>query len=160
MSEKIYTLLLRLYPSNFREAYGEEALQLFRDRARDETGFFLTFRLWLDLFTDLVFSLPREYGKVRRALFGISARQRLEGMPCFYVLDGESPRLGALLYGGILSLVIFGSIPVVIAHGGNYGAPRGWTGPPKHSVTARRAKPHEAAGAMMPAGGGGENLDA
>jgi hypothetical protein len=38
MSEKIYALLVRLYPSHFREAYGEAALQLFRDRARDEKG--------------------------------------------------------------------------------------------------------------------------
>ena len=36
MSEKIYAWLLRLYPSRFREAYGDEAVQLFRDRARDE----------------------------------------------------------------------------------------------------------------------------
>jgi hypothetical protein len=28
MSEKIYAWLLRLYPSRFREAYGEDALQL------------------------------------------------------------------------------------------------------------------------------------
>jgi hypothetical protein len=27
MSEKIYAWLLRLYPSHFREAYGNEALQ-------------------------------------------------------------------------------------------------------------------------------------
>ena len=38
MSEKIYAWLLRLYPSHFRKTYGEEALQLFRDRARDENG--------------------------------------------------------------------------------------------------------------------------
>jgi hypothetical protein len=36
MSEKIYACLLRLFPWHFREAYGDEALQLVRDRARDE----------------------------------------------------------------------------------------------------------------------------
>jgi hypothetical protein len=40
MSENIYAWLLRLYPARFREAYGSEALQLFRDRARDKKGFF------------------------------------------------------------------------------------------------------------------------
>jgi len=50
MSEKLYAWLLRLYPSRFREDYGEEALRLFRDRARDERGFFPRLRLWLDLF--------------------------------------------------------------------------------------------------------------
>ena len=39
MSEKIYTRLLRLYPSSFRRRYEGEALQLIRDRFRDETGF-------------------------------------------------------------------------------------------------------------------------
>ena len=34
MSEKIYTWLLRLFPSRFRNTYGEDALQLFRDRVR------------------------------------------------------------------------------------------------------------------------------
>ena len=34
MSEKIYSLLLRLYPARFRQQYGAEALQLFRDRLR------------------------------------------------------------------------------------------------------------------------------
>ena len=61
MSEKIYALLVRLYPSHFREAYGEAALQLFRDRARDEKGFFSRVRLWFDLLTDLAISVPREY---------------------------------------------------------------------------------------------------
>src|SRR5216683_8148449 len=40
MSEKIYACLLRLYPANFRQAHGDDALQLFRVRLRDETGFF------------------------------------------------------------------------------------------------------------------------
>ncbi len=53
MSEKIYAWLLHLYPSQFREAYGSEALQLFRDRVRDEKGFFPCLRLWLDLLVDL-----------------------------------------------------------------------------------------------------------
>jgi hypothetical protein len=47
MSEKIYTWLLRLYPCHFREAYGDAALQLFRDRWRDERGVFASLRLWL-----------------------------------------------------------------------------------------------------------------
>ena len=40
MSEKIYTCLLRLYPPAFRNKYREEALQLYRDRLRDEIGMF------------------------------------------------------------------------------------------------------------------------
>ena len=61
MSEKIYACLLRLYPANFRQAHGDEALQLFRDRLRDETGFFGRTRLWFDIFVDLAISLPHLY---------------------------------------------------------------------------------------------------
>src|SRR3979490_2054479 len=61
MSEVIFRLLLHLYPSRFRQEYGDEALQLFRDRTHDETGVWPSVRLWLDLLTDLVISLPRTY---------------------------------------------------------------------------------------------------
>ena len=49
MSEKIYTRLLRLYPSSFRRRYEGEALQLIRDRFRDETGFLKRARLWWEI---------------------------------------------------------------------------------------------------------------
>ncbi len=49
MSEKIYALLLLLYPSRFREEYSEEALQLFRDCAHDEKGLVPKLRLWLKM---------------------------------------------------------------------------------------------------------------
>jgi hypothetical protein len=66
-NEKMYVLPLRLYPSRFRKMYGDEAMQLFRDRARDQQGFIPKLRLWFDVLTDLFVSLPREYTK-RRSL--------------------------------------------------------------------------------------------
>jgi hypothetical protein len=99
MSEKIYAWLLRLYPCRFREEYGEAALELFRDRARDERGFFARLRLWLDLVRDLAVSIPREYRRAQPALAAAPAK------PCFYFAASESPRAGALLIGGLLSLV-------------------------------------------------------
>jgi hypothetical protein len=83
MSENIYACLLRLFPSHFREDYGDEALQLFRDRVRDEKGFFLRVRLWLDLLADLAISVPRQYRYVRPALSGAAVQQRLEGACLF-----------------------------------------------------------------------------
>ena len=103
MSEKIYSWFLQLYPSRFRETYGEEALQLFRDRARDEKGLLPRLRLWLDLLADLIISVPREYYHFQPEFFGVSA-QRLEGVPAFFVLGGGSPRPEALFSGGILTL--------------------------------------------------------
>ena len=119
MSEKIYACLLRLFPSGFREAYGEEALQLFRDRTRDKRGFFRTLRLWLDLLVDLAISIPREYRHVRPALIGALTPQRLCGTPCFQILESESLRPEALLSAALLSLVAFVAIPALIGHGGN-----------------------------------------
>jgi len=124
MSEKIYALLLRLFPSRFRESYGEDALQLFRDRARDEKGFFPSLRLWLDLLYDLAISVPREYVYARPALVGAFAGQRMDGSPTFFLLENESPRPGALLFGGVLSLAAVGTLWLAITYVGNHGAAR------------------------------------
>src|SRR5258706_3751464 len=105
MSEKLYAWLLRLYPSHFREDYGEEALRLFRDRARDERGVLPRLRLWLDLFCDLAISLPSEYFHVPAPRVAPLVPRRLYGFPALFVLDDASPRPGALAIGGLLSLV-------------------------------------------------------
>jgi hypothetical protein len=110
MSEKIYAWLLRLYPLGFREAYGEAAMQLFRDRFRYERGFLPALRLWLDLLADLAASLP---GQHLEAALAASAPPLLEGAPSFSIVESRPPRFGALFLGGVLSL--FGaaaSIPV------------------------------------------------
>jgi len=109
MSEKIYACLLRLFPSHFREAYGDEALQLFRDRARDEKGFFQQVGLWLDLLADLAISVPRQYRYVRPALTGAAVHQRLGSAPAFFVLVDESPGPEALIFGCVLSMMACGS---------------------------------------------------
>ena len=120
MSEKIYAWLLRLYPSRFREAFGEEALQLFRDRSRDETGFLLRLRLWTDLLSDLALSVPREYFRVQPGLASFSAHLRPEGVPSFFVFADESLGPGALLFGGLLSLAALVTFSVLLNHGVRY----------------------------------------
>jgi len=118
MSEKIYAWLLRLYPACFRKYYGEEALQLFRDRARDERGFLPQLRLWLDLLGDLVISVPREYRHLPTSALATPAANP-GGTPSFYILEAETLSLRSLMHGGIASLVVYGSLLVLIAHGGN-----------------------------------------
>jgi hypothetical protein len=120
MSEKIYAWLLRLYPSRFREAYGEEALQLFRDRSRDETGFLLRLRLWVDLLSDLALSVPREYFHVQPGLTSFSAHLRPEGVPSFFVFAEESLGPGALFFGGMLSIAALVTFSVLLNHGVRY----------------------------------------
>jgi hypothetical protein len=92
MSEKLYSCLLRLYPVHFRETYGEEALQLFRDRAKHEPAL----RLWLDIVTDLAFSLPRQHLK--------PIPQRSTVPSLFHFIEAERPHPTALLFGGLLTL--------------------------------------------------------
>jgi Peptidase family S41 len=119
MSERIFAWLLCLYPSHFRQAYGDDVLQLFRDRARDEQGFFPSLRLWLDLLTDSAVSIPREHYTSRTALIEAPTHQRLDGCLSFHVLGSDSPRLVALLLGGIFSLVVLGTCSVLITHVGH-----------------------------------------
>jgi len=156
MSEKIYALLLRLYPAHFRKAYAEEALQLFRDRARDESGFFPTLRLWMDVLADLAFTVPREYFRVQRAIVTAPAPHRSHGMPAFFVLENESPRFEALLFGGVLSLLALGAIFVLSGQVGIYRPLSAWGSP---SQTAR-LNPQNAASAMIPVAHDDANLDA
>jgi hypothetical protein len=119
MSEKIFAWLLRLYPSSFRQAYSDDALQLFRDRARDEQGFFPSLRLWLDLLTDSAISIPREYYSSQTALIEAPPRQRLDGGLSFHLLGSGIPGRGALLFGGIFSLVVLSTCSALISYVGH-----------------------------------------
>jgi hypothetical protein len=119
MSEKVYALLLRLFPSRFREAYRDEALQLFRDRARDERGFLPRLRLWLDLLADLASAVPRQYFYAEPELLG-AAGHRLGGTPSFYFLSDEAPRPGALFLGTMLSLAALLTFSSLLSRGGTH----------------------------------------
>jgi hypothetical protein len=120
MSEKIYSALLRLYPSRFREAYGDEALQLFQDRARDESGLLPKVRLWFDMLADIAFSLPIAYGDLQPALAGASSGRRLAGVPSFAVLENNSLPIGPMILAGILSLSALSAFATFINHAGGY----------------------------------------
>jgi hypothetical protein len=111
MSEKMYTRLFCLYPSSFRRAYEDEALQLIRDRLRDETGFFKRARLGWDLVTDLLAGLPQTYRNSYAVTEEASPAPNAEGIPSFKILDKEPLGRGSILIGSTLSLatiVVFG----------------------------------------------------
>lgn len=118
MSEKLYTLLLRLYPARFRKEYGNEAVRLFRDRLRDERGFFLRLRLWLDLLADIGSSLPREYRRAPAA-FASAPVKPLAGFPSFPVLETEPLGPGSFLLGTVLALFALGVFIFLLSHGGD-----------------------------------------
>ncbi|HTS63693.1 MAG TPA: S41 family peptidase [Candidatus Acidoferrales bacterium] len=120
MSEKIYLLLLRFHAARFRQAYGEEAVQLFRDRARDERGLFAKVRLWFDLLGDLAVSVPRGYWYAPQELMAASGPPNWDNIPSFQVLDDRPPSRGALVLGGILSVVALAAVPTTIGRFGGY----------------------------------------
>src|SRR5262249_11500503 len=120
MSEKFYALLLRLYPSHFCEEYRDEALQLFRDRVRDERGFLARLRFWMDVLVDLLISVPREYLHVPRPAAVASTPQRLWGVPFLYVLQEQPLRPSALLFGGVLSVAAVATMWTSLTYSHSY----------------------------------------
>jgi hypothetical protein len=155
MSEKIYALLFRLYPSHFRKAYGDEALQLFRDRARDEKGFTPRLRLWLDLLADLAISVPREYFYAEPELLAATGH-RLTSAPSFYFVHDERPRPGALALGAVFSLAALATFSALLSEGG-IRHPRS-TSIRQFSPSTRRPVPQATGERNAPATGENETL--
>jgi putative ABC transport system permease protein len=78
-SERIYRWLLRLYPRDFRDEYGEEMSLLFRARSADgPVG------LWLQVLGDLVFHAPKEHWSTLKQDLRYSVRTLLRA-PVFAV---------------------------------------------------------------------------
>lgn len=119
MSEVIYACILALYPRRFREAYGEDAMQVFRDRARDETGVMGRLRLWMDIFWDVVGSLIREHRRAAFPLASVIPSEVREGIPGFHFVGSEAPSGGSLFLAGVLSVATFASLIFSAVHGHN-----------------------------------------
>lgn len=137
MSEKIFALLLRLFPPEFRARYGDEARQLYRDRARDERGVWRQVRLGLDLLLDLIVSLPRAW-EMSYSITGVQADAHL--VPSFRLLYREPLRPSSILLGGMLSMTILGSSVLVLRYAALH--PRGFERPsPIDSVLQRINRP-------------------
>jgi hypothetical protein len=128
MSEKLYALLLRFHSSRFLRDYGDEALQLFRDRAHHERGFWARLRLWLDLLADLAISIPHGYVAMKPRFSMGTTPGELDGVPSFRLLGQKPLNRGALALGVALSLILLvtvlldtGALPHeivgLIAHG-------------------------------------------
>lgn len=138
MSERFYALLMRLFPARFREQYGNDAMQLFHDRSRDEGGFLAQLRLWFDLFADLAIALPREYCRERKVL-ALPSTQPVIGASLFHILEAEPPRPSTVAFAGVLSLLLFGSFFLWTGHGRNYRTMMllRWPGPEEQSLHAQ-----------------------
>jgi hypothetical protein len=119
MSEKIYSLLFRLFPSRFRARWHEEALELFRDRAGYERGFVARLRMWVDILCDFAVSLPLAYLRDRQALVPAAPVARHD-VPSFTMLEGKPIHASSYFYGTILSIAILMVMSFLAKHGGHF----------------------------------------
>jgi hypothetical protein len=117
MSERICSYLLRLYPATFRRGYGDTALELFRDRLRDQRGFFRRLRLCIDLFVDLAVSVPHAYRRSWPALVSASA-QHLGLIPSFQVLEDKPLPPAAIFASSVLAFAALGALSILITSAG------------------------------------------
>ena len=60
VSERVYRALLVAYPRDFRQEYGEQMIQFFRDRMRLDGGGLRGLLIWMQLVPDLAASALRE----------------------------------------------------------------------------------------------------
>ena len=110
MSEWMYACLLRLYPSQFRKEYSRDALQLYRDRWRDETGLPRRLRLSFDLLTDVFAGLPQAYRNSYATRATGSLAPTAGDRPLFRVLEKERLWPGAVLAGGVFSIAALAAV--------------------------------------------------
>jgi hypothetical protein len=64
--ERVYRLLLRAYPAEFRAEYGQEMMLLFRDQCRDSDA--RTFGFWARVLSDVIRSAPALRAKATRTV--------------------------------------------------------------------------------------------
>jgi hypothetical protein len=119
MSEKIYSLLFRLFPRRFRERWHDDALELFRDRAGYERGFVARLRMWFDILGDFIVSLPLAYLRDEPTLVPATNAPR-EAVPSFMMLEDKPIRSSAYFYGTLLSLLLLMGISFMAKHSGHF----------------------------------------
>jgi hypothetical protein len=102
--------LLRLHPAHFRRQFASEMLAIFDDPASRKNS--------RGLFTDAVFSLVRQW--VLRPQFRAVGADAVvpAGVPMFAGFDDYRLRRDALLYGGVLSVVLLSSVVFAIGKPG------------------------------------------
>jgi hypothetical protein len=125
MSEKVFAGLLRLYPSRFREKYTEEAIQLYRDLTRHETGLLRRMGLWIRLLADLAFGLPQACRNTYVSGAASPVAVVVQGVPTFRVLEQKPLRPGLFLCGSILTVTLLSAFSVVLHYS---VANRSWGG--------------------------------
>jgi len=102
-SERLYRWLLRLYPREFRDEYGEEMSLVFRNRASEDSR-----RLWLQVLGDLVFHAPHEHWRTLKQDLRYAVRTLLRA-PAF-----AATVIATLALGIGANSVIFSAVDAVL----------------------------------------------
>lgn len=118
MSEKLYVVLFLLFPARFRAAWREEALDLLRDRLRNERSPRARLRLWFDLLADLASSLPRAYLRDQPPLVPAGSAQP-GGVPSFHLVENPPIPSKVYFFGSVLSILLLATVAVMLKHGGH-----------------------------------------
>jgi hypothetical protein len=113
----LYTCLLRIHPAHFRQRFSDEMLWIFDEAAAH--------RHTAPLFADVFLSLWRQWAL--RSEFGHQPetihRTVPDGVPVFYLGPSDTPRTGALIHGGVLSLVVFSTVCYMLSHSNSHVFP-------------------------------------
>jgi putative ABC transport system permease protein len=102
-SERLYRRLLRLYPRDFRDEYGEEMSRLFRDRTSEGSS-----RLWLQVLGDLLVHAPKEHWSMLKQDLRYATRMLLRA-PAF-----AATVIATLALGIGANSVIFSAVDAVL----------------------------------------------
>lgn len=105
MPEWLFVRMLRFYPCEFQRDYGADALQLIRDRARDEPSVRMQLRLCLDILTDLLAVSLQQMSPAKPLV--ICDTNSTGRMPSLLLHASSSPRPEFLAAGMVTSTVLF-----------------------------------------------------
>jgi len=108
LSNRVYYLLLYLYPARFRREYGYDMAQVFRDDVRgtlQEGGSLAVLDLWILALVDLVKTAVAEHF---REIFHMPIEKLTRW-------SGPAGAIGGLLYAMGVALIIYGVAPYIIS---------------------------------------------
>ena len=119
LSERVYRALLTMYPKEFRQEYGPQMNQLFRDQCREELdsgGVVALAGLWFRTLLELVSTARRERDRKRRSEVVGKREPLLAAVVNLLIWPGMGQIYNRqMIKGFVLLFAYFGWIPVTFS---------------------------------------------